>query len=46
MNKEYRDLKRIFNWTKKDFIELNTIALKAAFCDNETKEKIASKLTL
>ena len=46
MNKEYRDLKRIFNWNKKDFIELNTTALKAAFCDNETKEKIASKLTL
>ena len=46
MNKEYRDLRRIFNWSRKDFIELNTIALKAAFCDNETKEKISSKLSL
>lgn len=46
MNKEYRDLEKTFNWTKKDFIELNQIALEAAFCDSETKEKIAMKLSL
>ena len=46
MNKEYRDLEKTFNWTKKDFIELNLIALEAAFCDSDTKEKIAMKLNL
>jgi adenosine deaminase len=46
MNKEYRDLEKTFKWTKKDFRELNKIALEAAFCDSDTKAKIAMKLGL
>ena len=44
MNKEYRDLAKVFNWTKDDFLDLNKISLESAFCDIETKDKVATLL--
>lgn len=44
MNKEYKDLVEVFDWTQSDFIELNKVALEAAFCDDETKTELLTKL--
>lgn len=44
MNKEYQNLAKVFDWTNEDFLDLNRIALEAAFCDTKTKEKVLQKL--
>ena len=44
MNQEYGNLAKVFDWTKEDFIELNKVALDAAFCDTKTKNMIFQKL--
>ncbi len=44
MTKEYEDLSRVFDWEESDFSDLNNVALEAAFCDADTKARIAKKL--
>lgn len=44
MTDEYVNLARTFGWGPEDFDALNKTALDAAFCDAETKAKIAKKL--
>ncbi|MBT2129964.1 adenosine deaminase [Aliiroseovarius lamellibrachiae] len=44
MTKEYEDLSRVFGWEESDFSDLNNVALEAAFCDADTKARIAKKL--
>jgi adenosine deaminase len=44
MTKEYSNLANVFNWTSKTFFLLNTDAVKAAFCDDKTKEILNSIL--
>ena len=44
MTAEYEGLHRAFGWDEEDFAALNATALDAAFCDAETKERIAKKL--
>lgn len=44
MEREYQMLHRAFDWDEAQFIRLNRIALDAAFCDADTKERIAKKL--
>ena len=41
MDQEYESLASCFGWSEDDFLELNRVALDAAFCDKKTKEKIA-----
>ncbi|MEE2774322.1 MAG: adenosine deaminase [Pseudomonadota bacterium] len=38
MNKEYESMARTFDWNENVFVELNRVAIDAAFCDAETKE--------
>ncbi len=40
MNSEYESLANTFGWTPDDFLDLNRVALEAAFCDKMTKDKI------
>ena len=44
MSKEYAALEQAFGWDEAVFAEINSTALEAAFCDAETKEKIAARL--
>ncbi len=44
MTREFEMLHRTFGWDTEDFAALNRTALDAAFCDQETKAKIAEKL--
>ncbi|SLN70164.1 adenosine deaminase [Roseisalinus antarcticus] len=44
MTREFEMLERTFGWGEEDFAALNQTALDAAFCDAETKEKVAAKL--
>ena len=44
MTKEYEDLARAFGWGPADFLEIAETALAAAFCDDETRKKLAQKL--
>jgi adenosine deaminase len=44
MTAEFEMLARTFNWDETDFKALNTTALDAAFCDADTRAKIAKKL--
>ncbi len=37
---EYDRLSRCFGWNKRDFLEMNRVAMGAAFCDEETRSKI------
>ena len=46
MNQEYKNLVQVFDWTKDDVIELNKVALEAAFCDDKTKAALLTKLEL
>jgi adenosine deaminase len=46
MNQEYKNLVQVFDWTKNDVIELNKVALEAAFCDDKTKAALLTKLEL
>ena len=41
MTAEFEGLARTFDWNEDDFADLNRTALDAAFCDDETKDKIA-----
>ncbi len=44
MDREYEMLNRAFDWDDGQFRRLNRTALDAAFCDADTKEKIAKLL--
>ncbi len=44
MTAEFEGLARAFDWNEEDFADLNRTALDAAFCDAETKDKIAKLL--
>ena len=46
MNDEYHALETTFGWRTKNFLDLNLVALDAAFCDERTKKKIFDKLKL
>ncbi|SFR14037.1 adenosine deaminase [Poseidonocella sedimentorum] len=41
MTREYDELERAFGWGEEDFAALNRIALDAAFCDDDTRARIA-----
>lgn len=44
MKREYDLLNQAFGWDESDFIELNKMAINAAFCDQATKDKILKLL--
>ena len=44
MAREYEELARAFGWDEGDFAELNRVALDAAFCDDDTRARIAERL--
>ncbi|WP_147127410.1 adenosine deaminase [Shimia ponticola] len=44
MTKEFENLERAFRWGAEDFDALNRTALEAAFCDDETKARVAKQL--
>lgn len=44
MRREYVNLARTFHWDEAVFTDLNRTAMKAAFCDDATREKILKKL--
>jgi adenosine deaminase len=44
MTREYEMLHRAFDWDEAEFARLNRQALDAAFCDADTKKKIANRL--
>lgn len=44
MTDEYEMLHRTFGWGEDDFSALNATALAAAFCDEETKARVAKRL--
>ncbi|MDA5095646.1 adenosine deaminase [Aliiroseovarius sp. KMU-50] len=44
MTKEYEELQRVFGWDETDFADLNRVALDAAFCNADTKARIAKLL--
>lgn len=44
MTREFEMLERTFGWQEADFAEVNRTALDAAFCDAETRARIAKRL--
>lgn len=44
MTQEYEGLARVFGWDESDFADLNRVALDGAFCDADTKVRIAKLL--
>lgn len=44
MTAEFEGLERAFGWGEADFAALNRTALDAAFCDEDTRERIAGRL--
>ena len=44
MTYEFEMLAKTFGWDEKDFAEVNQTALKAAYCDEATRAKIAKVL--
>ncbi len=44
MTREYEQLARVFGWGASDFQEISQTALDAAFCDADTKTRLADKL--
>jgi len=44
MTREYEELGQAFGWDAAVFAELNRVALEAAFCDDDTRARIAQKL--
>lgn len=44
MTREFEGLARAFGWDEADFAELNRTALDAAFCDADTRARIAERL--
>ncbi len=46
MTQEYEMLDQTFGWGENDFAALNAAALKAAFCDEDTRANVAKRLEL
>jgi adenosine deaminase len=44
LNEEYSSLNKHFNWEHEHFFRVNHHAIDAAFCDEETKEKLRKRL--
>ena len=44
MSAEYEMLNKTFGWAEDDFAALNQTALAAAYCDDETRARVAKKL--
>ncbi|MDZ7806664.1 MAG: adenosine deaminase [Gracilimonas sp.] len=44
LTEEYENLNRHFDWQTEQFLKVNQYAIDAAFCDEETKEKLRRKL--
>ncbi|MBR9653135.1 adenosine deaminase [Thalassovita aquimarina] len=44
MTREYEALERAFGWGAEDFAELNRVAIEAAFCDDDTRNRIKERL--
>lgn len=44
MTDEFDNLHKAFGWAEEDFAALNQTALAAAFCDDDTRARIAKKL--
>ena len=44
MTREYEELERAFGWGAADFAEISRNALDAAFCDADTKARLADRL--
>lgn len=44
LNKEYGLLSRTFNWEKAHFLKCNLEAIRHAFCDEATKEKLQEQI--
>ncbi|WP_170335313.1 adenosine deaminase [Ruegeria arenilitoris] len=44
MRREYEMLSEAFGWTAEDFAALNDTALNAAFCNEETRERVKKRL--
>ncbi len=44
MRREYEMLQQAFGWDKDDFAALNETALDAAFCDDNTRDRVKKKL--
>ncbi len=44
MRREYEMLSQAFGWDAKDFAALNETALNAAFCDEETRTRVRTRL--
>jgi len=45
MNKEYEGMSRIFHWTPADFLATNLMAVDAAFCEEDLKQRLRTALT-
>lgn len=44
MTREYDMLSRAFDWGEADFVALNNMALDAAFCDEDTRQRVRKRL--
>lgn len=44
MTREWEMLERTFGWGEADLADLNGVALRAAFCDDATRQRIAKRL--
>ncbi|WP_170426578.1 adenosine deaminase [Ruegeria arenilitoris] len=44
MRREYEMLNQAFGWEAEDFAALNDTALNAAFCDDDTRERVKKRL--
>lgn len=44
MRREYEMLSKAFGWGAEDFADLNATALGAAFCDEDTRSRVAKRL--
>lgn len=45
LSKEYEALAQAFDWGAADFTEMNLAAIRAAFCDDTTREQVIARLT-
>lgn len=46
MRREYEMLHQAFGWAEEDFTALNATALEAAFCDDNTRDRVKKKLEI
>lgn len=44
LSEEYQKLNRHFDWQTKQFMQVNQYAIEAAFCDEETKNRLRKEL--